>query len=41
VIADGVSDISLKRADYTTFLKKNGFRALLDKLAEKIDLEAG
>ncbi len=41
VIANGVSDISLKRADYTAFLKKKGFKALLDKLAEKIILEAG
>jgi phospholipid transport system substrate-binding protein len=36
VIADGVSDLSLKRADYTAFLKKKGFDALIDKLAEKI-----
>lgn len=36
VIADGVSDLSLKRADYTTFLKKKGINALLDKLEEKI-----
>ncbi|MEE8620615.1 MAG: ABC transporter substrate-binding protein, partial [Syntrophobacteria bacterium] len=29
VIAEGVSDLSLKRADYTSYLKKNGFEALL------------
>ena len=36
VIAEGVSDLSLKRADYTSYLKKNGFDALLKKLNEKI-----
>ncbi|MDH3928703.1 MAG: ABC transporter substrate-binding protein, partial [Deltaproteobacteria bacterium] len=35
-IAEGVSDLSLKRADYTSYLKKNGFDALLKKLNEKI-----
>ncbi len=36
VIADGVSDLSLKRADYTTFLKKNSIKAFFDKLNKKI-----
>ncbi len=36
VIADGVSDLSLKRADYTAFLKKNNVKALFDKLNKKI-----
>jgi phospholipid transport system substrate-binding protein len=36
VIANGVSDLSLKRADYTTFLKNKGYDALLAKLNEKI-----
>jgi phospholipid transport system substrate-binding protein len=36
VIAEGVSDLSLKRADYTAYIKKNGFDALLKKLHEKI-----
>jgi phospholipid transport system substrate-binding protein len=36
VIADGVSDLALKRADYSAFLKNKGFDALLDKLNEKI-----
>ncbi len=36
VIANGVSDLALKRADYTQFLKTKGFDALLDKLNEKI-----
>jgi len=36
VIAEGVSDLSLKRADYTSYLKKNGFDALLQKITDKI-----
>jgi len=36
VIADGVSDLSLKRTDYTSFLRKNGFDDFIDKLNEKI-----
>jgi phospholipid transport system substrate-binding protein len=36
VIAQGVSDLSLKRAQYTSYLKKEGFAALLQKLIEKI-----
>lgn len=36
VTADGISDLSIKRSDYTTFLKRKGFDALLDKLEEKI-----
>ena len=36
VVADGVSDLALKRADYTTFLKSNGLDPLLIKLNEKI-----
>ena len=37
VIADGVSDLSLKRADYTSTIKNKGFPQLLDKLHEKIE----
>ncbi len=37
VIAEGVSDLALKRADYSAFLKSNGFEALLKKLNEKIN----
>ena len=37
VIANGVSDLALKRADYNQFLKTKGFDALLEKLNEKID----
>lgn len=36
VIADGVSDLSLKRADYTTILKNEGYAALIAKLNDKI-----
>jgi len=36
VIAEGVSDLALKRADYAVFLKIKGFDALLMKLNEKI-----
>jgi phospholipid transport system substrate-binding protein len=38
IITDGVSDLALKRADYTSFLKSKGFDALLLKLNEKIAL---
>lgn len=37
VIADGISDLSLKRADYTTIMKTEGFEALIDKIQEKIN----
>lgn len=36
VIAQGVSDLSLKRAQYTSYLKKKGFDALLQKINDKI-----
>ena len=35
-IAEGVSDLSLKRADYSSYLNKKGFDALITKLNEKI-----
>jgi len=35
IIAEGVSDLALKRADYSAFLKNKGFEALLKKLNEK------
>jgi len=35
VIAEGVSDLALKRADYSAFLKNKGFEALLKQLKEK------
>ncbi len=36
VIADGVSDLSLKRADYTAVIKKQGFYSLITKLHGKV-----
>ena len=37
IIAEGVSDLALKRADYSAFLKSKGFDALLKKVNEKVD----
>ncbi len=36
VVAEGVSDLALKRTDYTSFLKSKGFDPLLLRLNEKI-----
>jgi len=36
VIADGASDLALKRADYASVLKHQGFHALISSLKEKI-----
>ena len=36
IITDAVSDLALKRADYTTFLKTKGFDAMIVKLNDKI-----
>ena len=37
VIAQGVSDLSLKRADYTSYLRKKSFDDLLRKINQKIE----
>jgi phospholipid transport system substrate-binding protein len=37
VIANGVSDLALKRSEYTSILKREGFEALIAKISEKID----
>ena len=37
VIADGVSDLSIKRADYSSVIKQSGFAGLLVRLNEQID----
>ena len=37
VVADGVSDLSLKRAEYTAVIKNEGFDSLMAKLSDKID----
>lgn len=37
VIADGVSDLALKRAEYRSILRREGFEALIAKLQNKIE----
>lgn len=37
IIADGVSDLALKRSDYTSVLNRDGFDALIAKINEKIE----
>lgn len=42
VVAEGVSDLSLKRADYGSIIKQEGFKKLLEKLETQIvALQAG
>ena len=36
VIADGVNDLSLKRAEYSTIIKKNGYENLVTNIEKKI-----
>ena len=38
VVADGVSDLSLRRADYNSIIKSQGYEALLAHIADKIEL---
>ena len=37
IIANGVSDLALKRSEYTSLLKRQGFDSLIAKINEKID----
>jgi phospholipid transport system substrate-binding protein len=37
IIADGVSDLALKRSEYTSVLSKEGFNALISKITDKIN----
>lgn len=37
IIASGVSDLALKRSEYASVLKREGFDALIAKINEKID----
>jgi phospholipid transport system substrate-binding protein len=37
IIANGVSDLALKRSEYTSILQRDGFNALIAKINEKID----
>lgn len=42
IVAEGVSDLSLKRADYGSVIKREGFETLLKKLEGQIaDLQSG
>lgn len=36
IIADGISDLALKRAQYTSIIEREGFDSLLAKLSQKI-----
>jgi phospholipid transport system substrate-binding protein len=36
VLADGVSDLALKRVEYRAILQRNGFQGLIDMLKEKV-----
>jgi phospholipid transport system substrate-binding protein len=36
IVADGVSDLAIKRAEYTSILRNEGFDALIEKLKAKI-----
>ncbi len=38
VLADGVSDLALKRVEYRAILQRDGFAALIDKLKKKVVL---
>jgi len=37
VMADGVSDVALKRADYSSVIEQEGFEGLLDRLAAQLE----
>jgi phospholipid transport system substrate-binding protein len=37
IIANGVSDLALKRSEYTTILQREGFDALMAKINDKIE----
>jgi len=38
IIANGVSDLALKRADYSSLLNRQGFQTLIDMLDKKFDV---
>jgi len=38
ILADGVSDLALRRVEYRSILKKNGFEVFIDMLKKKIEL---
>ena len=37
VIVKGISDLALKRAEFTSIIERDGFASLLDKLSENVD----
>ncbi|MEE9253451.1 MAG: ABC transporter substrate-binding protein, partial [Pseudomonadales bacterium] len=37
IVADGVSDLSVRRADYSATIEKDGFESLLASLAQNVD----
>ena len=41
VIAEGVSDLSLKRADYAAVLKNEGFEQLMTRIEAPVDALSG
>jgi hopanoid biosynthesis associated membrane protein HpnM len=38
IIANGVSDLALRRSEYGSILKRDGFDTLIEKISEKIEL---
>ena len=36
IVVDGISDLAIKKAQYTSVMDREGFDALLAKLAQKI-----
>ena len=38
ILADGVSDLALRRVEYRSILKQNGFKVFMDMLKKKIEL---
>mgnify|MGYP002630727914 CR=1 FL=1 len=38
ILADGVSDLALKRVEYRSTIKQNGFKVFIDMLKKKIEL---
>ena len=38
ILADGVSDLALKRVEYRSILKQKGFKDFIDMLKKKIEL---
>jgi len=37
IVVDGISDLALKKAQYTSVIDREGFDALLNKLTQKIN----